>query len=69
MDFDYIQSPYLYIADATGLSERTIRNAFKREPITIATAIKISKATNIPTRCFRCIEDHRGRPPKKSRKK
>ena len=58
------QNPYLFIADACNLSERTIRNAFARKPITYGTAVKISKATGIPTRCFRCIEDRRGRPKK-----
>lgn len=60
-----IQSPYLYIADKCGLSERTIRNAFARQPITFGTAAKIAKNFNIPTSCFRCIEDRRGRPKKK----
>jgi hypothetical protein len=56
------QNPYLYIADVCGLSERTIRNAFNRHPITFGTAAKIAKNFNIPARCFRCIEDRRGRP-------
>lgn len=62
---NYIQNPYLYIANACNLSERTIRNAFNRQPITYGTAAKIAKNFNIPVRCFRCIEDRRGRPKKK----
>ena len=63
-DLDAIQNAYNYIACLTGLSERTIRKAFKREPITWQTAVKIRKHTGIPTRCFRCIEDNRGRSKK-----
>ena len=59
------QNAYQYIADLTGLSERTIRKAFKREPITWQTACKISKHTGFPTRVFRCIEDTRGMNKKK----
>lgn len=61
---DFIQNPYLFIADTCGLSERTVRNAFARKPITFETAAKISKNFNIPGRCFRRIEDRRGRPKK-----
>ena len=60
------QNAYQYIAALTGLSERTIRKAFKRDPITWQTACKIHRYTKIPTRCFRCIEDTRGTSKKKS---
>ena len=63
-EIDEIQNAYAYIASLSGLSERTIRKAFKREPITWQTAVKIRKHTGIPTRCFRCIEDNRGRSKK-----
>lgn len=63
------QNAYLYIADVCGLSERTIRNAFTRKPITWATAARIHKHFGIPARCFRCIEDRRGRPTQSTRRK
>ena len=63
-----IQNAYGYIAALAGLSERTVRKAFKREPITFQTAAKIRKHTGIPIRCFRCIEDNRGCSKPKARK-
>lgn len=53
--------PYAALADRIGLSERTIRKAFGRDPITYQTACRIAKALQIDPFCFRCIEDHRGR--------
>lgn len=69
VETDESQNAYQYIAAVTGLSERTIRKAFKREAITWQTACKIRKYTGIPARCFRCIEDTRGTHRKKSKTK
>jgi hypothetical protein len=53
--------PYQALADKAGVSERTMRKAMAREPITYQTASKIAKALSIPMFCFRCMEDMRGR--------
>ena len=55
------------IGDKCNLSEKTVRNAFSRKPITWATACRLRNALALPTTdCFRIKEDNRGR-NKKSR--
>ena len=62
------RNPYRGIADKCRLSERTVRSAFSRKPVTWDTARKIAVACGIDMREFRIKEDNRGRkkssPPK-----
>ena len=62
------RNPYRGIADKCRLSERTVRSAFARKPVTWDTARKIAVACGIDMREFRIKEDNRGRkkssPPK-----
>ena len=53
------------IGDRCRLSERTIRNAFARKPITWHTALVIANLLQIDMGHFRIIEDCRGRNKKK----
>lgn len=62
-----LQNPYKFIGDQCRLSERTIRTAFSKKPITWTTARIIEKHTGIPTYCFRIKPDNRG--TKKARSK
>ena len=62
-----LQNPYKFIGDQCRLSERTIRTAFSKKPITWQTARIIEKHTGIPTYCFRIKPDNRG--TKKARSK
>lgn len=55
-----LQNPYKFIGDQCRLSERTIRTAFSKKPITWTTARIIEKHTGIPTYCFRIKPDNRG---------
>ncbi|MBQ9088644.1 MAG: hypothetical protein IJY46_07680 [Lentisphaeria bacterium] len=53
---------YKLIGDRCFLSEKTVRTAFARRPITYQTACKLRKALNLPTLdCFRIKVDNRGR--------
>ena len=56
-----LRNAYLGIADRCRLSERTVRNAFARKPITWQTAAIIAKALKIDLTHFRIKEDNRGR--------
>lgn len=58
--YDRPRNPYMGIGDRCRLSERTIRNAFARQPITWQTARIIAKALQIDMGHFRIKEDHRG---------
>ena len=49
------------VGDRGRLSERTVRNAFSRKPITWGTAQTLSHVLKIPMGCFRIKEDMRGR--------
>lgn len=60
-------NPYQWIGDQCRLSERTIRTAFARKPITWQTACIIAKNFRIPANCFRIKDDRRG--TKKNQKK
>ena len=60
-DYTLRLNPYAALADRIGLSERTVRKAFSRDPITWQTACRIAKHLQIDVYCFRCIEDNRGR--------
>lgn len=64
-ELDSPRNPYMGIADRCRLSERTIRNAFARKPITWQTASIIAKALGIDLRHFRIKEDKRGQNKKK----
>lgn len=63
------RNPFRGIADRCRLSERTVRNAFSRKPVTWDTARKVAQACGIDMREFRIKEDNRGRnkKPKKPR--
>ncbi|WP_176013639.1 hypothetical protein [Victivallis sp. Marseille-Q1083] len=54
-------NPYKGVADRCGLSEKTIRTAFAKKPITYQTACRIAKHTGIPVQYFRIKDDRRGR--------
>ena len=53
-----LQNPYKFIGDQCRLSERTIRTAFSKKPITWTTARIIEKHTGIPTYCFQIGRAH-----------
>lgn len=60
---------YRLIGDMCRLSEKTVRNAFSRKPVTWQTACTIVKHLNLPTTaCFRIKPDNRGRNKKKTAK-
>lgn len=61
------RNPYMGIGDKCRLSERTIRNAFARKPVTWQTARIISNALHIDMGHFRIKEDNRGRNKKQKR--
>lgn len=61
------RNPYMGIGDKCRLSERTIRNAFARKPITWQTARIISNVLHIDMGHFRIKEDNRGRNKKAAR--
>ena len=57
---------YKLIGDKCRLSERTIRTAFSKKPITYQTALQIAKALDLATTdCFVIKTDKRGRNKKK----
>lgn len=58
------RNPYMGIGDRCRLSEKTIRNAFARKPITWQTARIIANALQIDMGHFRIKQDNRGRPKK-----
>ena len=64
---EYSRPPNAYqgVGDRCRLSERTVRNAFSRKPITWGTAQMLSHVLKIPMGCFRIKEDMRGRNKKK----
>lgn len=50
------------IGDKCNLSEKTVRSAFSRKPITWQTACRLRNALSLPTTdCFRIKDDNRGR--------
>lgn len=53
-------NPYKLLGDACRLSERTIRSAFARKPITWQTACIIARHARIPVAGFRIKDDLRG---------
>lgn len=55
------RNPFQGIADRCRLSERTVRKAFSRQPITWQTALKLSKALQIDLGHFRIKVDNRGK--------
>lgn len=57
---------YKAIADKCRFSEKTVRNAFSRKPVTLQVAARIANNIKIPLECFRIKYDHRGQ-NKKSR--
>ena len=59
-EYDGPRNPYTGIADLCRLSERTIRSAFQRKPVTLQTALKIAKAIGIDIIHFRIKVDRRG---------
>lgn len=53
---------YKLIGDKCRLSEKTVRTAFARRPITYQTACKLVRALDLATiDCFRIKTDNRGR--------
>ena len=58
------RNPYMGIGDRCRLSEKTIRNAFARKPITWQTARIIANALQIDMGHFRIKQDNRGRKKK-----
>ena len=68
MENDLETIAYRLIGDMCNLSEKTIRNAFARKPVTWQTACKICRHLNLATtHCFKIKPDNRGR-NKKTRK-
>lgn len=59
------RNPFQGIGDRVRLSERTVRNAFSRKPITWHTARVLANLLHIDMGHFRIIEDNRGRNKKK----
>ena len=59
--FDDGRNPFRGIADKCRLSERTVRSAFSRKPVTWQTARKIALAIGIDMREFAIKPDNRGR--------
>lgn len=55
------RNPFQGIADRCRLSERTVRKAFSRQPITWQTAARLSKALQIDLGHFRIKADNRGK--------
>ena len=55
------RNPFQGIADRCRLSERTVRKAFSRQPITWQTAVRIAKALQIDLGHFRIKVDNRGK--------
>lgn len=55
------RNPFQGIGDRCRLSERTVRNAFSRKPVTWHTARIIAQALKIDLGHFRIKEDERGR--------
>lgn len=55
---------YKQIGDKCGFSEKTVRSAFSRKPITYAVACRICKAAGVGIECFRIKPDTRGRKKK-----
>ena len=60
---------YKLIGDKCHLSERTVRTAFSKKPITWQTAMALCRALRFDTtNCFVIKEDNRGRGKKKAAK-
>ena len=55
------RNPFQGIADRCRLSERTVRKAFSRQPVTWQTAARLSKALQIDLGHFRIKTDNRGK--------
>ena len=67
VEFEDPTNVYKLIGDKCNLSEKTVRSAFGKRPVTYQTACKIRKALNLPTlNCFRIKTDNRGRKSKTS---
>jgi len=60
-NLDAGRNPYRGIADKCRLSERTVRTAFSKKPVTWETARKIASACGIDMREFCIKADNRGR--------
>lgn len=60
------RNPYKGIADKCRLSERTVRTAFSKKPVTWQTARKIALAIGIDMGEFSIKADNRGRKKQKS---
>ena len=69
METERPRNPYMGIGDRCRLSERTIRNAFARKPVTWHTARIIANALHIDMGHFRIKEDNRGRNKKAEKSK
>ena len=60
---------YKLIGDKCHLSERTVRNAFSKKPVTYQTALALCRALDFDTtNCFVIKSDQRGRNKKKGGK-
>ena len=58
---DRPRNAFIGIADRCRLSEKTVRNAFSRKPVTWQTAARIAKALGIDMTHFRIKPDNRGK--------
>jgi hypothetical protein len=65
-NLDEGRNPFRGIADRCRLSERTVRTAFSRKPVTWETARKIAQVCGIDMREFAIKADNRGRKKAKS---
>lgn len=62
MESDEQINAYKLIGDKCNLSEKTVRTAFARKPVTWQTACKLRKALNLATAaCFKIKSDNRGK--------
>lgn len=60
--FEGQTNAFRLIGDKCNLSEKTVRSAFSRKPITWQTACRLRNALSLPTTdCFRIKDDNRGR--------
>lgn len=62
MEHDFCEiNAFKCLADKCGLSEKTLRTAFSKKPITWRTACKIARTLGIEVASFRIKDDARGR--------
>lgn len=67
MENNEVTNVYKLIGDKCNLSEKTVRTAFSKKPVTWQTACRLRRALDLPTLdCFRIKTDNRGKKNKTS---